>query len=96
MNNPIEISAIDLEKIALEALDSMQNGDDEKVVKLFEKVNSIFKQGNTYTQNLVANVFVCPLTHLLEMNYSWGVKYLKMLPDQLKIEYRQQIYSSGI
>lgn len=96
MNNPTEISANELEQIALEALDSMQNGDDEKVVKLFDKVNTIFKKGNTYTQNLVANVFVCPLIHLLEMNYSWGIKYLKMLPDQLKIEYRQQIYSSGI
>ncbi len=96
MNNQTEITAIELEQIALEALDSMQNGDDEKVVKLFAKVNFIFKKGNTYTKNLIANVFVSPLTHLLEMNYSWGVKYLKMLPDQLKIEYRQQIYSSGI
>ena len=47
MNNQTEITAIELEQIALEALDSMQNGDDEKVVKLFAKVNFIFKKGNS-------------------------------------------------
>ena len=96
MNNQTEISATDLEQIALETLDSIQNGDDEKVVKLFDKVNSIFQRGNTYTQNLVANIFICPLTSLLEMNYSWGIRYLKMLPVQLKNEYHHQIYTSGI
>ena len=96
MNNQTEISATELEQIALETLNSMQNGDDEKVVKLFDKVNSIFQRGNTYTQNLVANIFICPLTSLLEMNYSWGIRYLKMLPVQLKNEYHHQIYTSGI
>lgn len=96
MNNPTEVSAEELEQITLEALNSIQNGDDEKVVKLFDKVSSIFQRGNAYTQNLVANVFICPLTSLLEMNYSWGVRYLKMLPIPLKNEHRQQMYSSGL
>lgn len=96
MNNSTEVSAEDLELLTLETLNSIQNGDDEKVVKLFEKVSSIFQRGNTFTQNLVANVFICPLTSLLEMNYSWGVRYLKMLPIPLKNEHRQQVYSSGI
>ena len=96
MNNSTEVSAEELEFLTLETLDSIQKGDDEKVTKLFTKVSSIFQRGNTITQNLVANVFICPLTSLLEMNYSWGVRYLKMLPIPLKNEHRQQIYSSGI
>lgn len=96
MNNPTDVSAEELEQLTLETLDSIQNGDDEKVVKLFDKVSSIFQKGNVYTQNLVANVFICPLTSLLEMNYSWGVRYLKMLPIPLKNEHRHQVYASGI
>lgn len=96
MNNSTEVSAEELEFLTIETLDCIQNGDDEKVVKLFDKVSSIFQRGNTITQNLIANVFICPLTSLLEMNYSWGVRYLKMLPIPLKNEHRQQIYSSGI
>ena len=96
MNNSTEVSAQELEQLTLATLDSIQNGDDEKVVKLFDKVSSIFQRGNTYTQNLVANVFICPLTSLLEMNYSWGVRYLKMLPIPFKKEHRHQIYSSGL
>lgn len=96
MNNQSEVSVNELELITLEALDSIQNGDDEKVVKLFDKVNAIFQRGNAITQNLVLNVFICPLTSLLEMNYSWGVRYLKMLPSSLKNEHRHHIYASGI
>ncbi len=96
MNNPKEVSADELEQITLEALDCIQNGDDEKVVKLFSKVNSIYQKGTVYTQNLVANVFICPLTSILEMNYSWGCRYLKMLPIPLKNEHSQHIYTSGI
>ncbi len=96
MNNQIEVSAEELSQFTLDTLDSMQNGDDEKVVNLLEKVNSIFQKGNTYTKNLVSNLFICPLTILLEMNYSWGGRYLKMLPAQLKVQYRHQIYTSGI
>lgn len=96
MKNPTAVSAEELEQLTLETLDSIQNGDDEKVIKLFDKVSSIFQKGNSYTQNLVANVFICPLTSLLEMNYSWGVRYLKMLPLPLKNEHRHQVYASGI
>lgn len=96
MNNSTEVSAEELEFLTLETLDSIQNGDDEKVVKLFDKVSLIFQRGNTITQNLIANVFICPLTSLLEMNYSWGVRYLKMLPIPLKKEHLHQIYSSGL
>lgn len=96
MNYPTAVSAEELEQLTLETLDCIQNGDDEKVVKLFDKVSSIFQKGNVYTQNLVANVFICPLTSLLEMNYSWGVRYLKMLPLPLKNEHRHQVYASGI
>jgi hypothetical protein len=96
MNNQSAVSEQELEQLTLETLDSMQNGNDEKVVKLFDKVNVIFQKGNTYTQNLIANVFISPLTSLLEMNYGWGSTYLKMLPTALKKEYRQQVYSSGI
>lgn len=96
MHNQVEISAKELEQIAIETYSSMQEGDDEKVVKLLDRVNILFQKGSTVTQNLVANTFILPLTSLLEMNYSWGMRYLKILPLSLKKEHHNQVFASGI
>ncbi|WP_432670999.1 DUF7674 family protein [Flavobacterium sp. SM2513] len=96
MHNQVEISSTELEQIAIETYSSMQEGDDEKVVKLLDRVNLLFQKGTTVTQNLVANSFILPLTSLLEMNYSWGMRYLKILPLYLKKEHHSQVYASGI
>lgn len=96
MHNQVEISATELEQIAIETYSSMQEGDDEKVVKLLDRVNILFQKGSTVTQNLVANTFILPLTSLLEMNYSWGMRYLKILPLSLKKEHHNQVFASGI
>lgn len=96
MHNQVEISATELEQIAIETYSFMQEGDDEKVVKLLDRVNLLFQKGTTVTQNLVANSFILPLTNLLEMNYSWGMRYLKILPHYLKKEHHNQVYATSL
>ena len=96
MHNEIEIFAQELEQIAIETYSFMQEGNDEKVVKLLDRVNLLFQKGSTVTQNLVSNAFILPLTSLLEMNYSWGMRYLKILPLYLKKEHHSQVYASGL
>jgi hypothetical protein len=68
----------------------------KKVMNLFRKTEKLFDKGNDYTRSLISNKFIFPITHLLEMNYSWGREYLALLPNHLKTEYQRQIYSSGI
>lgn len=96
MSKKIDISEQEIEKITLETLQSIQEGENSKVKILYKKVEKLFKKGNDYSQSLIANKFIYPLTSLLEMNYSWGATYLTMLPICLKKEYHSQIYASGI
>lgn len=96
MSKKTDISVEEIEKITMETLQSIQNGESSQVKVLYKKVEKLFKKGNDYSQSLIANKFIYPLTSLLEMNYSWGSTYLTMLPISLKKEYHSQIYASGI
>lgn len=82
-----------LEKLTIESIQK-----DKKVLveKIYAKVETLFKAGNEETKNLIATLFVQPLTTYLEFHYLEGKKYLDILPVTLKSEYRRQIYSSGI
>jgi hypothetical protein len=91
-----EISVQEIENLEVETLDSILKGKEKKVKRLYQKVENVFQQGNAQTRSLIANKFIYPLSHLLEMNYSWGRAYLTILPKGLKSEYNRQIYSSGI
>lgn len=64
------------------------------VVKLYEKAEQLFIKGTSFTRLVIANEFIDPLSRLLEMNYSWGKQFLQLLPQQLKAEYRKQLYST--
>lgn len=96
MSKKTDISVEEIEKITMETLQFIQNGESSQVKVLYKKVEKLFKKGNDYSQSLIANKFIYPLTSLLEMNYSWGSTYLTMLPISLKKEYHSQIYASGI
>lgn len=91
-----KIAPEEIDRIELETLKSIQQGQKEKVKKLYLKVENLFSKGSEQTRTLIANKFIYPLSLLLEMNYSWGREYLNMFPAGLKAEYHRQIYSSGI
>ncbi|MCC6817070.1 MAG: hypothetical protein IT267_11715 [Saprospiraceae bacterium] len=86
----------EIEILEKEAQEAIFKGKKNKVIQLYQKIETIFSKGDNHTKAIISNTFVLPLTHLLEMNYSWGIDYLQLLPIQLKAEYYRQIYSSGI
>lgn len=85
-----------IEELESETLQAIFQGQRNKVIYLYEKVEQLFSKGSSCTRNLISNRFILPLSQLLEMNYSWGREYINLFPNQLKTEYRKQIYSSGM
>ncbi|KIA90638.1 DUF7674 family protein [Kaistella jeonii] len=68
----------------------------DSVIRLYGKVEQMFSKGNYFTRSIIGNNYITPLSQRLEMNYSWGKQYLDLFPQNLKVEYSRQIYSSGI
>lgn len=85
-----------IEALESEALQAIFQGQKNKVIHLYEKVEQLFSKGSNSTRNIISNRFILPLSQLLEMNYSWGREYINLFPNQLKAEYCKQIYSSGM
>lgn len=96
MKSQNEIQSDEIDQLELETLDAIQKGESNKVLDLYLKVEQLFEKGTDYSRSLIANKFIYPLSTLLEMNYSWGRKYLEMFPCKIKTEYYKQIYSSGV
>ena len=88
--------ALEIEDLELETLNAILDGQKDKVKKLYGKVEHLFVKGSDYNRSIIANRFIFPISQLLEMNYSWGRKYLNLFPPQLKAEYYRQVYASGI
>ncbi len=88
--------AQEIEDSELETINTILKGQKEKVKKLYGKAEKLYINGSDYTRSIIANIFIFPLSTLLEMNYSWGREYLNLFPSQLKAEYCRQINSSGI
>lgn len=86
----------EIEKLEVDTLQAILNGQKEKAIKLFKKAERKLTQGNVYTRSIISSLFISPLSKLLEMNYSWGKEYLDLFPKQIRTEYSRQIYSSGI
>lgn len=91
-----ENEILKIEKLRNETIQAITSWQAKKVKSLFKRTEQIYVKGSDYTKSIIANSIVYPITHLLEMNYSWGKEYLEMLPLNLKAEYHRQIYSSGI
>lgn len=93
-NNSAEAKLIkDLERETHNAISARQ---DQRVKELLLKAELLFIQGRNHVRTLISNRYILPLSQWLEMNYSWGHKYLNLFPPQLKADYCRQINSSGI
>jgi len=85
-----------IEALKVETLNAILKGQKKMVIQLYKKVESHFIYGNAYIQSIIANIFIIPISQMLEGNYSWGHEYLHQFPSHIKAEYYRQINSSGI
>lgn len=96
MTTPSNKDVIQIESLEVATLNAIIKGQNEQVKKLYLQVEVQFIKGSSFTRSLIANKFIYPLSHLLEMNYSWGKEYLELFPPKLKSEYFRQVYAVGI
>lgn len=86
----------EIKDLEAKTIDAIFKGQKKKVISLYGKMEQMFNKGTGYTRSLISNKFIFPLSQILEMNYSWGKRYLTLFPQQLRTEYCRQIYSPGI
>lgn len=91
-----EINANEIEALGLETINAIYQGQNGKVKQLYRKVERLLVNGSDHSRSLIATKFVLPISHLLEMNYSWGQEYLKLFPERMRAEYYRQVNTSGI
>lgn len=96
MKTVLNVDVKTIDDLGQETIDAILSDQPEKVTKIYEKVEKLFIKGNDYTRSLINNNFIFPISHFLEMNYSWGRQYLNLFPRHLKAEYCGQINASGI
>lgn len=85
----------EIEELSLKTVDAIFSRRKEKAKKLYGKAEKLFIKGNSYTRSLLAHKFIYPISHVLEMNYSWGKEDTFLFPPTLHTEYCRQINSSG-
>lgn len=96
MNTQQDINADEIEALGLETINAIYQGRNGKVEQLYRKVERLLVNSSDHRRALIATKFVLPISHLLEMNYSWGREYLKLFPERLRAEYYRQVNTSGI
>lgn len=84
-----EMQRIDaLEKDTISAINQE---DTECIKQLFSEAENMFINGTEFTKSLISNLYILPVTQILEMYFLWGKQYLGLLPKNLKEEYKRQI-----
>lgn len=96
MTTQQDINAHEIEALGQETINAIYQGRNGKVKQLYLQVERLLVNGSDHTRPLIANKFVLPISHLMEMNYSWGREYLKLFPERLRAEYYRQVNTSGI
>ncbi|MCC6540861.1 MAG: hypothetical protein IT225_01435 [Flavobacteriales bacterium] len=96
MNTQQDIKANEIEALGSETLKAIYQGQTDKVVQLYGKVELLLKNGSDLSRSLIATKFVLPISRLLEMNYSWGKEYLKLFPELLRMEHYRQVNATGL
>lgn len=91
MKTQEDINVNEIDALGSETLSAIYQGQKDKVILLYAKVESVLMTGSELSRSLIATRFVLPISRLLEMNYSWGKEYLKLFPELLRMEYYRQV-----
>lgn len=59
---PSQMKDQTVEDIEQETIQAIFNGEKQRVIVLYRKVEQIWSMGNVYTRTLVANKFILPLS----------------------------------
>ena len=82
-----------MERFAEVTINSLKLGKMVRAKRCLELANDVFQKGNSEVKNAISNVYLCSVSHYLELNH-FTMKQL--LPIELHKEYVKQINTSGV
>ena len=90
------ISLDEIKEIKSRVLQNILENNPTRVKKLCYSVGKLFSKTNDLGKTYINNLFILPVTLMIEADYKNRKQFLSLFPMNLKSEYVKQIYHSGI
>lgn len=90
------ISLDEIKDLKSSVLQNILENNQTKVKRLCYSVGKLFSKTNTLGKTYISNLFILPVTLMIEADYSNRKHFLKLFPMNLKAEYIKQLYHGGL
>ena len=90
------ISLDEVKELKRKVLQNILDNNPVRVKQLCYSVGKLFSKTNDLGKTYINNLFILPVTLMIEADYKNRKQFLNLFPMNLKSEYVKQIYHSGI
>ena len=90
------ISLDEVKELKSKVLQNILDNNPVRVKQLCYSVGKLFSKTNDLGKTYINNLFILPVTLMIEADYKNRKQFLNLFPMNLKSEYVKQIYHSGI
>lgn len=90
------VSLDEIKELKRKVLQNILENNQQKVERICYNVGKIFSKTNELGRTYINNLFILPVTLMIESDYNNRKQFLRLLPMNLKAEYVKQIYHSAL
>ncbi|WP_282631083.1 hypothetical protein [Empedobacter sedimenti] len=90
------ISLDEVKELKSKVLQNILDNNPARVKQLCYSVGKLFSKTNDLGKTYINNLFILPVTLMIEADFKNRKQFLNLFPMNLKSEYVKQIYHSGI
>lgn len=90
------ISLDEVKELKSKVLQNILDNNPVRVKQLCYSVGKLFSKTNDLGKTYINNLFILPVTLMIEADFKNRKQFLNLFPMNLKSEYVKQIYHSGI
>ena len=90
------ISLDEVKELKSKVLQNILDNNPARVKQLCYSVGNLFSKTNDLGKTYINNLFILPVTLMIEADFKNRKQFLNLFPMNLKSEYVKQIYHSGI
>ena len=90
------ISLDEVKELKCKVLQIILDNNPVRVKQLCYSVGKLFSKTNDLSKTYINNLFILPVTLMIEADFKNRKQFLNLFPMNLKSEYVKQIYHSGI
>ena len=90
------ISLDEVKELKSKVLQNILDNNPVRVKQLCYSVGKLFSKTNDLSKTYINNLFILPVTLMIEADFKNRKQFLNLFPMNLKSEYVKQIYHSGI